>query len=204
MVALHISTSRKMKTPSLFLLGMLAVAGLSAATFATQPSAVMTEAPAASGTVHNYTVKTIDGKDVKLSQYKGKKLLIVNTASKCGYTPQYKELEELSKKYAGKVVVLGFPSDSFNQELDSDTEVAAFCEKNYGVTFPLFSTVAVKGDDATPLYKFLADKSQNGAVSDAPTWNFCKYLVDEKGHVVAFYPSKVKPMSDELVAAILK
>jgi len=154
--------------------------------------------------VYNYTVKTIDGKDVKLSQYKGKKLLIVNTASKCGYTPQYKELEELSKKYAGKVVVLGFPSDSFNQELDSDTEVAAFCEKNYGVTFPLFSTVAVKGDDATPLYKFLADKSQNGAVSDAPTWNFCKYLVDEKGHVVAFYPSKVKPMSDELVAAILK
>lgn len=193
-----------MKIPSLFLLGTLAVAGLSAATFATNPTPVMIEAPAARGTVYDYTVKTIDGKDVKLSQYKGKKLLIVNTASKCGYTPQYKELEELSKKYAGKVVVLGFPSDSFNQELASDTEVAAFCEKNYGVTFPLFSTVAVKGDDAVPLYKFLADKSRNGAVSDAPTWNFCKYLVDEKGHVVAFYPSKVKPMSDELVAAILK
>ncbi|MBW3130015.1 glutathione peroxidase [Hymenobacter profundi] len=193
-----------MKISSLFLLGTLAIAGLSAATFATQPTLAMTEAPAAPATVYDYTVKTIDGKDVKLSQYKGKKLLIVNTASKCGYTPQYKELEELSKKYAGKVVVLGFPSDSFNQELDSDTEVAAFCEKNYGVTFPLFSTVAVKGDDATPLYKFLADKSKNGAVSDAPTWNFCKYLVDEKGHVVAFYPTKVKPMSDELVAAILK
>jgi len=193
-----------MKIPSLFLLGALAVAGLSAATFATNPTPAMTEAPAAPGTVYDYTVKTIDGKEVKLNQYKGKKILIVNTASKCGYTPQYKELEELSKKYAGKVVVLGFPSDSFNQELDSDTEVAAFCEKNYGVTFPLFSTVAVKGDDATPLYKFLSDKSKNGAVSDAPTWNFCKYLVDEKGHVVAFYPSKVKPMSDELVAAILK
>ncbi|MBC6612668.1 glutathione peroxidase [Hymenobacter sp. BT507] len=193
-----------MKISSLFLLGTLAIAGLSAATFATQPTPAMTEAPAAPATVYDYTVKTIDGKEVKLSQYKGKKLLIVNTASKCGYTPQYKELEELSKKYAGKVVVLGFPSDSFNQELDSDAEVASFCEKNYGVTFPLFSTVSVKGDDAAPLYKFLSDKSKNGVVSDAPTWNFCKYLVDEKGHVVAFYPSKVKPMSDELVAAILK
>ncbi|UOR06051.1 glutathione peroxidase [Hymenobacter aerilatus] len=194
-----------MKISSLFLLGTLAIAGLSAATFAPQPAPAMTEAPAAApATVYDYTVKTIEGKDVKLSQYKGKKLLIVNTASKCGYTPQYKELEELSKKYANKVVVLGFPSDSFNQELDSDAEVASFCEKNYGVTFPLFSTVSVKGDDAAPLYKFLSDKSKNGTVSDAPTWNFCKYLVDEKGHVVAFYPSKVKPMSDELVAAILK
>nr|GFD13625.1 probable phospholipid hydroperoxide glutathione peroxidase [Tanacetum cinerariifolium] len=101
---------------------------------------------AAPATVYDFTVKTIDGKDVKLS--------------------------------------------NFNQELASNEEVASFCEKNYGVTFPLFSTVAVKGDDATPLYKFLADKDKNGAVSDAPTWNFCKYLVDEKGHVVAFYPSK--------------
>ena len=158
-----------------------------------------TTAPA---TVYDFTVKSIDGKDVKLSQYKGKKLLIVNTASKCGFTPQYAELEELSKKYAGKVVVLGFPSDSFNQELGSNAEVAAFCQKNFGVTFPLFSTVPVKGADAAPLYKFLADKARNGAVGEAPTWNFCKYLVDERGHVVAFYPSAVKPMSDELVAAI--
>lgn len=193
-----------MKNSLLFLLSGLVIASLSASVSATKTASTMIEAPAPAGTVYDYTVKTIDGKDVKLSQYKGKKLLIVNTASKCGYTPQYKELEELSKKYAGKVVVLGFPSDSFNQELASDAEVASFCEKNYGVTFPLFSTVAVKGDDAAPLYKFLADKSKNGAVSEAPTWNFCKYLVDEKGHVVAFYPSKVKPMSDELVAAIQK
>lgn len=196
----------RMKISSVFLLGTVAVVSLSASTFAPKPTPAMTEttAPAAPATVYDFTMKSIDGKDVKLSKYKGKKLLIVNTASKCGYTPQYKELEELSKKYADKVVVLGFPSDSFNQELDSDAEVASFCEKNYGVTFPLFSTVSVKGDDAAPLYKFLADKSKNGTVSDAPTWNFCKYLVDEKGHVVAFYPSKVKPMSDELVAAILK
>ncbi|MBJ6111412.1 glutathione peroxidase [Hymenobacter sp. BT523] len=154
--------------------------------------------------VYDFTVKSIDGKDVKLSQYKGKKLLIVNTASKCGFTPQYKELEELSKKYAGKVVVLGFPSNSFNQELASNAEVASFCEKNYGVTFPLFETVAVKGDNAAPLYKYLSDKTKNGVVSDAPNWNFCKYLVNEKGQVVKFYGSKVTPLSPELLADIAK
>jgi glutathione peroxidase len=186
-------------------LALVAATTLSLA-FTTHRPAPMhpTETVAAPGTVYDFTVKTIDGKDVKLSKYKGKKILIVNTASKCGFTPQYKELEELSKKYVGKVVVLGFPSNSFNQELASNEEVSSFCEKNYGVTFPLFSTVAVKGDDATPLYKFLADKEKNGAVSDAPSWNFCKYLVDEKGHVVAFYPSKVKPLSEELVTAITK
>ena len=188
------------------LLFTLAAATLGLAAFTSPrptPSMQPTEATAA-GTVYDYTVKTIDGKEVKLSQYKGKKLLIVNTASKCGFTPQYKELEELSKKYGNKVTVLGFPSNSFNQELASNSEVAAFCEKNYGVTFPLFSTAPVKGDDAQPLYKFLADKAKNGAVSEAPTWNFCKYLVDEQGHVVAFYPSKVKPTDPELVAAIEK
>ena len=170
------------------------------------PTAMTTpaETTAAPASVYDFTVKSIDGKDVKLSQYKGKKLLIVNTASKCGFTPQYKELEELSKKYGNKVVVLGFPSNSFKQELTSNSEVASFCEKNYGVTFPLFETVAVKGDDAAPLYKYLSDKSKNGAVSDAPSWNFCKYLVDEKGHVVKFYNSKVTPLSPELVADITK
>ena len=159
---------------------------------------------AAPVSVYDFTVKSIDGKDVKLSQYKGKKLLIVNTASKCGFTPQYKELEELSKKYGNKVVVLGFPSNSFRQELTSNAEVASFCQKNYGVTFPLFETVAVKGSDAIPLYQYLADKTKNGRVSDAPNWNFCKYLVDEKGQVVKFYSSRVTPLSAELVADIMK
>lgn len=186
-------------------LALAAAATLSLAFTTPRPKPMHpTETAATPSTVYDFTVKTIDGKDVKLSKYKGKKILIVNTASKCGFTPQYKELEELSKKYGSKVTVLGFPSNSFNQELASNEEVSAFCEKNYGVTFPLFSTVSVKGDDATPLYKFLADKSKNGAVSEAPNWNFCKYLVDEKGHVVAFYPSKVKPLSDELVTAINK
>ncbi|HEX8504377.1 MAG TPA: glutathione peroxidase [Hymenobacter sp.] len=177
------------------------IAAKPAASPAMNPSLEITKAPAS---VYDFTVKSIDGKDVKLSQYKGKKLLIVNTASKCGFTPQYKELEELSKKYGNKVVVLGFPSNSFNQELASNAEVASFCEKNYGVTFPLFETVAVKGADAAPLYQYLSDKTKNGAVADAPSWNFCKYLVDEKGHVVKFYNSKVTPLSPELVADISK
>ncbi|MBX0288813.1 glutathione peroxidase [Hymenobacter sp. HSC-4F20] len=188
------------------LLGALAATGFATLPSHSTPAAMTPETTApAPGTVYDFTVKSIDGKDVKLSQYKGKKLLIVNTASECGYTPQYKELEELYKKHGDKVVVLGFPANNFGgQEPGTEAQIATFCEKNYGVTFPLFSKISVKGDDTAPLYKFLADKSKNGAIGDAPTWNFCKYLVDETGHVVAFYPSKVKPMSDELVAAILK
>lgn len=186
----------------------LATAASAVAFIAAKPatSTLMTEETTAAPTsVYDFTVKSIDGKDVKLSQYKGKKLLIVNTASECGYTPQYKELEQLYKQYGSKVTVLGFPANNFGgQEPGTEAQIATFCEKNYGVTFPLFSTVAVKGDDAAPLYKFLADKTKNGAVAEAPNWNFCKYLVDEKGHVVAFYPSKVKPSDPELVAAITK
>ena len=187
----------------------LATAATAVVIIAAKPTAltVMTtpaETTANSASVYDFTVKSIDGKEVKLSKYKGKKLLIVNTASKCGYTPQYKELEELSKKYGNKVTVLGFPSNSFNQELASNVEVASFCEKNYGVTFPLFETVAVKGAAAVPLYKYLADKTKNGIVSDEPTWNFCKYLVNEKGQVVKFYGSGVTPLSPELVADITK
>ena len=187
----------------------LATAATAVVIIAAKPTAltVMTtpaETTANSASVYDFTVKSIDGKEVKLSKYKGKKLLIVNTASKCGYTPQYKELEELSKKYGNKVTVLGFPSNSFNQELASNVEVASFCEKNYGVTFPLFETVAVKGAAAVPLYKYLADKTKNGIVSNEPTWNFCKYLVNEKGQVVKFYGSGVTPLSPELVADITK
>ena len=187
----------------------LATAAAGVVFIAAKPAVFPTMTPSsetvsAASSVYDFTVKSIDGKEVKLSKYKGKKLLIVNTASKCGYTPQYKELEELSKKYGNKVTVLGFPSNSFNQELASNVEVASFCEKNYGVTFPLFETVAVKGAAAVPLYKYLADKTKNGIVSNEPTWNFCKYLVNEKGQVVKFYGSGVTPLSPELVADITK
>ena len=197
-----------MKNSLLLTLATAATAVVFIAAKPSTPNAMTTSAETAAATapasVYDFTVKSIAGKEVKMSKYKGKKLLIVNTASKCGYTPQYKELEELSKKYGNKVTVLGFPSDSFNQELASNAEVASFCEKNYGVTFPLFETVAVKGDAATPLYKYLSDKTKNGKVSDAPSWNFCKYLVDEQGHVLKFYGSKVTPLSPELLADITK
>lgn len=165
----------------------------------------MTETTAAPASIYDFSVKTIDGKDVQLSQFKGKKLLIVNTASECGYTPQYKELEELYEKHGDRVTILGFPANNFGgQEPGSDEQIATFCERNFGVTFPLFSKVSVQGTDTAPLYQFLGSKAKNGVTDEKPDWNFCKYLVDEQGHVVGFYKSKVKPMSDELVTAILK
>ncbi|AYA35793.1 glutathione peroxidase [Hymenobacter oligotrophus] len=186
----------------------LAACGARSASTTDQPTTAMAETPAtaaARGTVYDFTVTDINGKPVQLSQYKGKKLLIVNTASECGYTPQYKELEELYKKHSDRVTVLGFPANNFGgQEPGSNEQIAAFCEKNYGVTFPLFGKVSVKGDDTAPLYQFLSDKSKNGYTDEKPTWNFCKYLINEQGQVVGFYPSKVKPMSEELVSAILK
>ncbi|QIL77952.1 glutathione peroxidase [Hymenobacter sp. HDW8] len=194
-----------MQAFSILLLVALASCGFSSSSQPTTAPTMNTASETAAGTVYDYTVKNIEGKDVKLSQFAGKKLLIVNVASECGYTPQYKELEELHKKHGDKVTVLGFPANNFGgQEPGTNEEIATFCEKNFGVTFPMFEKVSVKGDDTAPLFQFLADKTKNGAISDAPTWNFCKYLVDEQGHVVGYYPSKVKPMSDELVAAILK
>jgi glutathione peroxidase len=153
--------------------------------------------------VHSFTVKTIDGKSVKLREYAGKKILIVNTASECGYTPQYKDLQELATKYAGKVVVLGFPSNNFGgQEPGSNAEIKSFCTKNYGVTFPMFDKVEVVGDKAAPLFKYLSNKAQNGVVNDAPKWNFCKYLIDENGKVMKFFPSSVKPTSSEITSLL--
>lgn len=195
-----------MKFALLAVLGTVAACGLSSNTEPqTTPVPTAMSETTAAASVYDFTAKTIDGKEVKLSQFKGKKLLIVNTASECGYTPQYKELEELYKKHGDKVTVLGFPANNFGgQEPGTDAQIATFCEKNYGVTFPLFSKVSVKGADTAPLYQFLGNKAQNGVTDEKPDWNFCKYLIDEQGHVVGFYKSKVKPMSEELVSAILK
>ena len=156
--------------------------------------------------IFDYSAIGLTGEPVDLSQYKGKVLLIVNTASACGFTPQYKGLEQVYRQFRDQgVVVLGFPCNQFGgQEPGDEAAIGAFCEKNYGVTFPLFSKVSVKGADAAPLYKFLADKKQNGAVDSAPSWNFCKYLVDENGRVVKFYKSGVQPLSPELLADIAK
>lgn len=149
-----------------------------------------------------FKVSSLEGKEIDLSQFKGKKVLVVNTASECGYTPQYADLQKLHETHGDKVVVLGFPANNFGgQEPGSEEEIAEFCQKNYGVTFQMMEKVSVKGDDQHPLYQWLVKNSPN---SEEPSWNFSKYLIDENGKVVAFYPSKVKPMGEEILAAIQK
>ncbi|WP_080239172.1 glutathione peroxidase [Spirosoma rigui] len=159
------------------------------------------EAPTKS--LYDFTVKSIDGKPVALSAYKGKKIVILNTASKCGYTPQYADWEKFYKAHGDKVVVLGFPANNFmGQEPGTNEEVASFCQKNYGVTFPMFEKVDVVGSNQSPLYKWLTTKSLNGWNDKAPTWNFCKYVVDEQGKLTNFFASGVKPDDAEFKKAI--
>jgi len=146
-------------------------------------------------TVYDFSAKSIDGKNHKLSDYKGKVLLVVNTASKCGFTPQYKGLEEVYKKYKDKgFAVLGFPSNQFGeQEPGSDTEIAEFCEMNFGVTFPLFSKIDVNGENAHPLYKYLTSEKKGLLGSEAIKWNFTKFLVGKDGKVLDRYAPTTKP-----------
>lgn len=166
---------------------------------AVQPAGTPEKAPEkkdaapASPYVLGYTMKDIDGKDVDLSQYKGKVILFVNVASKCGYTPQYLGLEKLYKEKAAKgFVILGFPANNFGeQEPGSDAEIKSFCSSKYNVTFPMFSKVSVRGEDAHPLYKQIA--SQPKPIGGDPQWNFTKYLIDKNGNVVGRFDPKVKP-----------
>ena len=146
----------------------------------------------------HYTEGVAQAKD-----YAGKKILIVNTASKCGYTPQYEGLEELSKKYQDKLVIVGFPANNFGgQEPGTNTEIVEFCKKNYGVTFPMAAKISVKGDDTAPIYKWLCNKSENGVLDATIKWNFNKFLLDENGKLLYYFDSKVTPMSDELVSKL--
>ncbi len=149
--------------------------------------------------IYDFKVPSLDGKSIDLSKYKGKKILIVNTASKCGFTPQYKDLESLYETYKGKLVILGFPANNFKQqEPGTNAEISEFCTKNYGVTFPMSEKVSVKGDDIHPLFKYLTDEAAKMGVEDPIKWNFTKFLIDENGKLVAVFPSKVNPMSEEV------
>jgi glutathione peroxidase len=151
---------------------------------------------------HSFKIESLEGKEIDFSQFKGKKVLVVNTASECGYTPQYADLQKLHETHGDKVVVLGFPANNFGgQEPGSEEQIAEFCQKNYGVTFQMMEKVSVKGDDQHALYQWLKKNSPN---NDEPGWNFSKYLIDENGRVIAFYPSKVKPMGEEILTAIQK
>ena len=156
-------------------------------------------------TIYDFKMKGLDGKEIDLAQYKGKKVVILNTASACGYTPQYADWQKFHVANAGKVVVLGFPCNDFgSQESGGSGEIATFCQKNYGVTFQMFEKVKVKGDGQSPLYKYLSDKTLNGWNDKVPTWNFCKYLINEKGEVINFFASGVKPTDAAFLEALNK
>lgn len=155
----------------------------------------------AQSSFYDFTVKDIAGEDFPLSQLKGKKVLVVNTASECGFTPQYEGLQELYETYGGDdFIIIGFPANNFGkQEPGSNEEIANFCQINYGVSFPMMSKISVKGDDQHPLYIWMTSKSENGVEDSKVTWNFQKYMIDEKGQLVGHYAPTVKPHSKKLI-----
>jgi glutathione peroxidase len=167
------------------------------------------------GSIYDFKVPGLDGTDIDFSKYKGKKIMIVNTASMCGNTPQYSDLEKLYEKYKDKLVIIGFPANNFGQqEPGSNQEIKEFCSKKYAVSFPMAEKVSVKGDDIHPLYKWLIDQSRELAknidaqdskswawknyLQNPVTWNFTKFLIDENGNLIAVFHNKVNPMSDEV------
>jgi glutathione peroxidase len=166
--------------------------------------------------IYDFKVPGLEGGSIDFSQYKGKKIMIVNTASKCVNTPQYAELEKLYEKYKDKLVIIGFPANNFGgQEPGTKEEISEFCKRNYGVTFPMADKVSVKGDDIAPIFKYLVEQSNEMAkkapanttkdlvykkfLQDPVLWNFTKFLVDEKGNLVAVFHNKVNPMREEVL-----
>ena len=152
-------------------------------------------------TLYDFKATTLDGQPFDLSTLKGKKVLVVNTASKCGYTPQYALLEKLYKTYKDQnFVILGFPANNFaSQEPGTNSEIKLLCTRNYGVTFPMMAKISVKGEDIDPLYKWLTSKSLNGVIDADVQWNFQKFMIDEQGQLVGFAPPKEKPDSERII-----
>lgn len=149
--------------------------------------------------IYDFKVPGLEGREINFADYKGKKILIVNTASKCGYTPQYEALEKLYETYKDKLVIVGFPANNFGgQEPGSNREIQEFCKRNYGVTFPMAEKVSVKGDDVHPLFKYLNAEAKKLGQDDPIQWNFTKFLVDENGKLVHVFASKVTPLSEEI------
>jgi glutathione peroxidase len=154
--------------------------------------------------VYNYTLKSIDGEPTSLSQFHGKVLFLVNVASSCGYTPQYKALEAIYEKYKDRgLVIVGIPANNFaNQESGTDAEIKTFCSKKYNVTFPMMSKISVKGTDQTPLYQYLTDKSINPQIGGDIQWNFTKFIFDRNGKPVARFEPAITPDSPQVITAI--
>lgn len=160
--------------------------------------------PSDSTSIYQFKVTDINGKTFDFTSLKGKKIMVVNTASKCGLTPQYEQLEALYTKYKSKnFVIIGFPANDFmSQEPGSDKEIAQFCLKNYGVSFPMMSKISVKGKDMDPIYHFLTEKAKNGKEDSKVEWNFQKYLIDEKGHLSKVISPRILPNDPSIIAWI--
>lgn len=191
-----------MKKCMSLLLGLIILIAISANTMQAKDN----QKGATMKSVYDFTAKDIDGKDVKLEQFKGKAILIVNVASKCGFTSQYEGLEKIYSRYKDQgLVILGFPANNFmGQEPGTNEEIKQFCSLNYNVTFPMFSKISVKGKDIAPLYKFLTEKETNSEFAGDISWNFNKFLVDRDGKIVARFGSRAKPESEEVIQAIEK
>jgi glutathione peroxidase len=165
--------------------------------------AMLTSFHPAAKSIYNFKIKALDGSTIDFSKFKGKKILVVNTASMCGFTPQYEGLEKLYEENKDKLVIVGFPSDNFgDQEYHSNDSISAFCKKNFGVTFPLTTRVDVKGANTTPIFKYLCSKKENGVLDAEISWNFNKFIIDENGKLLQHFDSKVTPDSPELLKYI--
>lgn len=155
------------------------------------------------GSFYDFTVNDLSGKPVNLKEYQGKTVVLINVASKCGFTPQYADWQKFHEKYGDKIAVLGFPANNFmSQEPGSSEEIAEFCQKNYGVTFRMFEKVEVAGKDKAPLYNWLSNKDLNGWNDQEPSWNFCKYLINKDGKLTHFFESKITPENPEFLKAV--
>jgi glutathione peroxidase len=154
----------------------------------------------AASSIYDFKVEGLEGGSIDFSKFKGKKIMIVNTASKCGNTPQYAELEQLYEKYKDKLVIIGFPANNFGQqEPGTNTEIKEFCTRNYGVSFPMAAKVSVKGDDIAPVFKYLTDEAKKLGFDDPVKWNFTKFLLDENGKLITVIHNKTKPMSEDVL-----
>lgn len=163
---------------------------------------LITTTTMAQGNFHQFKANTIDGKELDFAKFKGKKVLVVNTASKCGLTPQYEKLQELYNTYGGdKFEIIGFPANNFaGQEPGTNADVAAFCQKNYGVTFTMMEKISVKGKDIHPIYQWLTEKAKNGVADNKVSWNFQKFLIDENGNLVKSISPQTSPTDNEIVS----
>lgn len=153
--------------------------------------------------IHSFKAEGLDGGTIDFGAFKGKKILVVNVASECGYTPQYAQLQELYEQFAGKLVIVGFPCNDFGgQEPGGSDDIKSFCERNYGVGFPMAAKVTIKGSDKHPVYAFLTEKVKNGVMDTEVRWNFGKFLLDEEGRLMDYFPSDVSPLAEEIVGRL--